>query len=74
MSIPADRSSNTLRSTTSGRWGDVMVAGVAGLGMFLGALDIAVNVGLPSITEAFDTDLETVQWIIVSSWPPGPVW
>ena len=43
-----------------------MVAAAAGLGMFLGALDIAVNVGLPSITEAFDTDLETVQWIIVS--------
>ncbi|PKB80014.1 MAG: hypothetical protein BZY88_10525 [SAR202 cluster bacterium Io17-Chloro-G9] len=43
-----------------------MVAGVAGLGMFLGAMDIAVNVGLPSITEAFNTDLETVQWVIVS--------
>ena len=66
MSMPADRSSNTLRSTTRGRWGEVMVAAVAGLGMFLGALDIAVNVGLPSITTAFDTNLETVQWIIVS--------
>ena len=44
----------------------VMVAAVAGLGMFLGALDIAVNVGLPSITTAFTTNLETVQWIIVS--------
>ena len=66
MSMPADRSFYTLRPTTRGRWGEVMVAGAAGLGMFLGALDIAVNVGLPSITEAFDTDLETVQWIIVS--------
>ena len=74
MSVPrdtsddmsADKPSNTLLSSTRGRWVEVMVAGVAGLGMFLGALDIAVNVGLPSITEAFDTDLETVQWIIVS--------
>ena len=66
MSMPADRSSDTVRFSTGGRWREVMVAGAAGLGMFLGALDIAVNVGLPSITEAFDTDLETVQWIIVS--------
>ena len=66
MSIPAERPSNTLRSTTRGRRGEVMVAVVAGLGMFLGALDIAVNVGLPSITTAFNTNLETVQWIIVS--------
>ena len=64
--MPADRHSDTMRSTTGGRWGEVMVAGVAGLGMFLGALDIAVNVGLPSITTAFNTNLETVQWIIVS--------
>ena len=66
MSMPADKHSGTLSSTTGGRWGELMVAVVAGLGMFLGALDIAVNVGLPSITTAFNTDLETVQWIIVS--------
>ena len=43
-----------------------MVAAVAGLGMFLAALDIALNVALPSLTRDFDTDLQTVQWVIVA--------
>ncbi|HJN85927.1 MAG: MFS transporter [Dehalococcoidia bacterium] len=43
-----------------------MEAAAAGLGMFLAALDISVNVALPSITRDFDTDLQTVQWIIVA--------
>lgn len=43
-----------------------MVAAAAGLGMFLAALDIAVNVALPAITRDFKTDLQTVQWIIVA--------
>ena len=43
-----------------------MVAVAAGLGMFLAALDIALNVALPSLTEDFDTDLQTVQWVIVA--------
>ena len=43
-----------------------MVAVAAGLGMFLAALDISVNVALPSITREFGTDLQTVQWIIVA--------
>ncbi len=33
--------------------------------MFLGSLDIAVNVALPDITADLNTDLRTVQWIIV---------
>ena len=43
-----------------------MLAVAAGLGMFLAALDIALNVALPAITRDFDTDLQTVQWIIVA--------
>ena len=37
----------------------------AGLGMFLAALDISVNVALPLITEDFHTDYQTVQWFII---------
>ena len=43
-----------------------MLALAAGLGMFLAAADFAVNVALPAITEHFDTDLQTVQWILVA--------
>ena len=45
---------------------DRMVAAAAGLGMFLASLDIALNVALPSITRDFNTDLQTVQWVIVA--------
>ena len=38
----------------------------ASLRMFLGSLDLTVNVGLPAITAAFDVDLATVQWIIIA--------
>ena len=34
--------------------------------MFLVALDIAVNVALPTITRNFNTDIQTIQWVIVS--------
>ena len=37
----------------------------AALGMFLCSLDLAVNVALPDITADLNTDLRTVQWIIV---------
>ncbi|MEK7814348.1 MAG: MFS transporter [Chloroflexota bacterium] len=47
-------------------WRDLMAAACAGLGMFLAALDIAVNVALPAITADFGIDLQTVQWIIVA--------
>ena len=45
------------------RW---LVVVTAGLGMYLMALDISVNVALPTITDHFDTDIQTIQWIIVS--------
>ena len=53
-------------SASDGPWSQRLVAVVAGLGMFLAALDIALNVALPSITRDFDTDLQTVQWVIVA--------
>lgn len=37
----------------------------AGLGMFLAAMDIAVNVALPSMRTDLNTDLQAVQWVIV---------
>ena len=33
------------------------------LGMFLGALDLSVNVALPAITESFGSEMSTVQWL-----------
>ena len=44
----------------------VLVATAAGLGMFLAALDIAVNVALPALTEDLDADLQSIQWVIVA--------
>ena len=46
-------------------WRGAFVAALAGLGMFLAALDISVNVALPAMRSAFSTDLQTVQWVIV---------
>ncbi len=34
-------------------------------GLFLGSLDITVNVALPDITSDLGTDLRTIQWIII---------
>ena len=45
------------------RW---LVVLCGGLGMFLVSMDIAVNVSLPTITDHFNTDRQTIQWIIVS--------
>jgi EmrB/QacA subfamily drug resistance transporter len=37
------------------------------LGVFMGALDVSiVNVALPTLTLEFDTDLATVQWVVIS--------
>ena len=44
----------------------MLVATAAGLGMFLAALDIAVNVALPALTEDLDADLQSIQWVIVA--------
>ena len=37
----------------------------ASTGIFLGSLDITVNVALPNITSSFNADVQTVQWIII---------
>ena len=43
----------------------VITITIAGLGMLLAALDIAVNVALPTMATALDADLESIQWVIV---------
>jgi MFS family permease len=45
------------------RWRGLIVAS---LGLFLGSLDMTVNVALPDITRSFDTDAPTIHWIIIS--------
>ena len=45
------------------RW---LVVACAGLGVALVAMDISVNVSLPTITRDFNTDIQTIQWIIVA--------
>ena len=47
---------------TASKWIGLVAASA---GMFLGSLDITVNVALPDITRSFGTDLQTVQWIII---------
>ena len=36
----------------------------AGLGMFLAALDISVNVALPGMRDGLDADLHSIQWVL----------
>ncbi len=66
MTTPAAEPGDTSVYASCGVWVRRMVAAAAGLGMFLAAMDIALNVALPSITRSFDTDRHTVQWIIVA--------
>ena len=47
---------------TASRWVGLIAASS---GMFLGTLDITVNVALPNITSSFGTDAQTVQWVII---------
>ena len=61
-----NRAFKTFRLASGASLTEKMVAAAAGLGMFLAALDIAVNVALPAITREFETNLQTVQWIIVA--------
>ncbi len=46
-------------------WRTVALAAAAALGMALASLDFSVNVALPAIRDAFNTDLAAVQWVIV---------
>jgi EmrB/QacA subfamily drug resistance transporter len=45
------------------RW---LVAGCVSLGLFGAALDATVNVALPTIADAFDTDISSLQWVIIA--------
>ena len=46
-------------------WARQMIAFAAGLGMFMSALDISVNVALPYMTRDLGASLQSVQWVIV---------
>ena len=48
------------------RWRVIFTASVAGLGMFLAAMDISVNVALPAMTDDLDANLQSIQWVIVA--------
>ena len=48
-----------------GSWNNVILAALAGLGMFLATLDFSLNVALPAVAEALDADLQSVQWLLV---------
>ena len=50
----------------SNRFDKIMVGMAATLGMSLAAMDTALNVALPSMTEALDADLQSIQWVIVA--------
>jgi EmrB/QacA subfamily drug resistance transporter len=51
-------------TTTDGahRW---LALVAASMGLFLGSLDMTVNVALPDITRSFATDAKTIHWIII---------
>ena len=63
MSAPADNPNAALSSSL--RWRNILMGSSAALGMILASLDFSVNVALPSIRDAFGTDLAAVQWVIV---------
>ncbi len=52
-------------ASAAGRWNDVALASIAGLGMFLATLDFSLNVALPAVAEALGADLQSVQWLLV---------
>ena len=63
--MPAAAEPETSTLTARPRWRTVLMGGAAALGMILASLDFSVNVALPAIRDAFDTDLAAVQWVIV---------
>ena len=54
-------SDNSTRGSVN-KWVGLVAAST---GIFLGSLDITVNVALPNITSSFGADVQTVQWIII---------
>lgn len=58
---PESTSVDSVRVT----WRTIALASASALGMVLASLDFSVNVGLPAMRDAFQTDLAAVQWVIV---------
>jgi EmrB/QacA subfamily drug resistance transporter len=54
--------SGDIERSTAGKWIGLVAAGS---GLFLASLDITVNVALPDIRQSFETDVRTIQWIII---------
>ncbi|MCI0860278.1 MAG: hypothetical protein J4N81_16240, partial [Chloroflexi bacterium] len=65
MSASTGQPLNPSHRAVLGLWSERMMAAAAGLGMALAAMDIALNVALPDLTRDLDTDLQTVQWVII---------
>ncbi len=63
--MPPAAESDPAAVTTLITWRTIALASAAALGMVLASLDFAVNVGLPAMRDAFETDLASVQWVIV---------
>ncbi len=63
MSTPADSAAHLM--SLRPRWRTILMGSAAALGMILASLDFSVNVALPAIRDAFNTDLAAVQWVIV---------
>ena len=66
MSLDAEQPLAEPTESEPSRWNKVLVGTAATLGMFLAAMDTSVNVALPSMTEALDADLQSIQWVIVA--------
>ena len=63
MRAPSDTNAPAMPGRIT--WRTLLLASAAALGMVLASLDFAVNVGLPAMRDAFNTDLASVQWVIV---------
>ncbi len=63
--MPAVAEREPAAPTNRVTWRTIALASAAALGMALASLDFAVNVGLPAMRDAFETDLASVQWVIV---------
>ena len=66
MSLDAGRSLTETTGPEPTRLAKVLIGTAATLGMFLAAMDTSVNVALPSMTDALDADLQSIQWVIVA--------
>lgn len=66
MRSSARRLLNPYAASVLPTWNERLVAAAAGLGMFLAALDISVNVAMPAIARGLEVDPQSVQWVIIA--------